>query len=136
MTHRFNRRRFAKKGAQAATAVAAAGWLGVPQILAEPSPDSKLNIAGIGVGGRGGAHVTSSLGEHLVAVCDVVEATLNSCLKRVEKTYRQSKLDWPLPQRFCDYREMLDKLHDKSAFDEMKITRMPPSYPGGGALSS
>ena len=85
----------------------------MPQILAGPSPNAKLNIAGIGVGGRGGSHVISALGENLVAVCDVVEGTLDGCLKRVDKTYRERGLDRPLPQRFFDYREMLDKLHDK-----------------------
>jgi predicted dehydrogenase len=113
MTRRFNRRTFAKRSAQAAAAVAAAGWLGAPYVLAEPSPNSKLHIAGIGVGGRGGSHVTSSLGENLVAVCDVAEGTLDSCLKRVEKAYHERNLDRPLPKRFFDYREMLDKLHDK-----------------------
>ena len=75
MTQSFNRRRFLKRTAAVASLAGASQLLTVPNILAERSPNSKLNIAGIGVGGRGGAHVEPSLDENLVAVCDVVEGT-------------------------------------------------------------
>jgi len=111
MTARYNRRTFLQS---AATLVAAAtgtrAWA-VPNILSEASPNSKLNIAGIGVGGRGGAHVESSLYENLVAVCDAVDGTVTGCLRRVEKHYTEHQLDRPLPKTFHDYREMLDKMH-------------------------
>ena len=112
MSSRCNRRTFVKQTALAATAAAAA-WQGAPAVLADPAPNSKLHIAGIGVGGRGGSHVVSSLNEHLVAVADVVDGALQHCLRRVEKHYKEQKIDRPLPERFFDYREMLDKLHGK-----------------------
>lgn len=107
------RRQWLKQQLCAAGAVAASQVFPVPHVLAQRSPNSVLNIAGIGVGGRGGAHVDSSLSENLVAVCDVVEQTLDGCLKRVERNNKERGLDRPLPQRFSDYREMLDKLGDR-----------------------
>jgi len=111
MSKRFTRRTFVQRSAQVAAAAAGAQCLGVPAVLAERSPNSKLNIAGIGVAGRGGAHVVPSLSENLVAVCDVVEGNVNGCLKRVEKTYKEQNISKPLPKVFYDYREMLDKMH-------------------------
>jgi predicted dehydrogenase len=37
------------------------------------SPSDRLNVAFIGVGGRGEAHVNALAGENLVAFCDVDE---------------------------------------------------------------
>ena len=110
MTQSFNRRRFLKRTAAATSVVGASQLLTVPNILAERSPNSKLNIAGIGVGGRGGAHVDSAMAENLVAVCDVVEGTIDGCIRHVEKQYKDQGVDRPLPARFADYREMLEKM--------------------------
>jgi predicted dehydrogenase len=82
-------------------------------MLAQTSPNSKLNIAGVGVGGRGGAHVSSSLSENLVAVCDVVDGSLNGCLRRVEQNYKDQNIEKALPKPFADYREMFDKMHNQ-----------------------
>jgi hypothetical protein len=46
--------------------------------------NEKLNIAGIGVSGRGGAHVDPSLGENLVAACDASQGAVDGCLRHVE----------------------------------------------------
>ena len=110
MAARFHRRRFLQRTAGLAAAVAAQGFA-APAILASPSPNAKLNIAGIGVGGRGQAHVEPSLGENLVAICDVVEGTRNNCLRQIEKHYKDHGLKQPLPKTFSDYREMFDKMH-------------------------
>ena len=72
--------------------------------------NEKLNIAGVGVGGRGGAHVGPSLQQNLVAICDVVDGTLNGCLRRIEKQQAEAKSSRALPKTFVDYREMLDKM--------------------------
>ena len=108
MSARYTRRRFFRKASALAAATTGACAVGVPYLLAEPAPNSKLNIAGIGVGGRGGAHVKSSLAENLVAVCDTVETTRNGCLKRIEKE-RQDK-NKPLPKQFSDYRKMFEEM--------------------------
>ena len=111
MAARFSRRRFFRRTAALAAATAGARVFSAPYILAEPSPNSRLNIAGVGVGGRGGAHVGSSLAENLVAVTDTAAGAVDRCLQRAEKHSKDNNLKKPLPKRFSDYREMLDKVH-------------------------
>ena len=111
MPTRFHRRKFLGKTAAAAAAAAGTRLFAVPSLLAERSPNSKLNIANIGVSGRGLAHVPSSLAENLVAVCDVFDGAFGGCLKHVEKYYADHNLRKPLPKTFADYREMFDKMH-------------------------
>lgn len=111
MGQRVNRRRFVQRSAVLAGAAMAARPFAAPFVLADASPNSKLNIAGIGVGGRGGAHVESSLTENLVAVCDSVEGAMDGAVRRFEKHNKDHNLKKPLPKRFADYREMFDKMH-------------------------
>ena len=65
------------------------------------SPNAKLNVAGIGIGSRGGAVVgeVAGLGHNIVAVCDVDE-------KYAGKEFAK----YPNAKRFKDYRVMLDKM--------------------------
>src|SRR5256885_7142345 len=65
------------------------------------SPNAKLNVAGIGIGSRGGADVgeVAGLGHNIVAVCDVDE-------KYAAKEFAK----YPDAKRFKDYRVMLDKM--------------------------
>ena len=65
------------------------------------SPNERVNVAGIGIGSRGGADVdeVAGLGHNLVALCDVDE---NYAAKRFAK--------YPDAKRFKDYRVMLDKM--------------------------
>src|SRR4051812_12456427 len=66
-----------------------------------PTPNSKLNVAAIGIGSRGGADVdeVAGLGHNIVALCDVDE---NYAAKEFAK--------YPNARRFTDYRVMLDKM--------------------------
>jgi predicted dehydrogenase len=66
------------------------------------SPNNKLNVACIGVGGRGNAAVTAMKGENIVALCDVDEV-------RAAKNFKE----FPDTPRFADYRQLLDKLGNK-----------------------
>ncbi len=111
MTRRLHRRRFLQNSAALTAAAAAIGQFPAPALLAQGSPNAKLNIAGIGVGGRGGAHVLPSLEENLVAVCDSAENAVKGCLRRVENEYKKRDLKKPLPKAFSDYRELFDKMH-------------------------
>lgn len=63
--------------------------------------NDKLNLAGIGIGSRGGAVVgeAAGLGHNIVALCDVDE---NYAAKEFAK--------YPKARRFVDYRVMLDTL--------------------------
>ena len=65
------------------------------------SQNDKLNIAGIGIGSRGGADVdeVAGLGHNFVALCDVDE-------KYAAKEFAK----YPNAKRFTDYRVMLDKM--------------------------
>jgi len=90
------RRRFVRQAALASTVVAAPAFL---RGQAGRSPNDKLNVACVGVGGRGTAAVGELAGENLVAFCDVDDA-------RAAATYKK----FPDVPRFRDYRVMLDKL--------------------------
>ena len=75
------------------------------------SPNDKLNVAFIGVGGRGGSNlksVTGVGGINVVAVCDVNRSNLN----------RASEL-FPEARRFEDFRQVFD--HEKE-FDAVVVS--------------
>src|ERR1044071_6179890 len=100
----ITRRRFLATSTKAASAIAAANLLlrpsrapGAPRRL---SPNEKLNIAFIGVGGQGGADldsVTRAEDVNVVALCDVDENSLNSAGKK-----------FPGAKPYRDYRKMLE----------------------------
>lgn len=64
-----------------ATAATAASTLGFPAITRCQSPNSKLGIGLIGVGGRGRVHVKSCANEEIIAMCDVNENMLGAALE-------------------------------------------------------
>jgi len=65
------------------------------------TPNAKVNVAGIGIGSRGGADVDeiAGLGHNIVALCDVDD---NYAAKEFAK--------YPDAKRFTDYRVMFDKM--------------------------
>lgn len=67
--------------------------------LRAESPNGKLNIAAIGVGGRGAPVIKRSAGENIVALCDVD-------FDRGAETFKQ----FPKAKRFKDFRVMFDKM--------------------------
>jgi len=85
----MNRRNFLNT-----TTIAGAGLTLLPSGLlrAQNSPNNKLNIALIGVWGRGTAHYDALSHENVVALCDVNESRFADALKRfpTAKTY----VDW------------------------------------------
>ena len=89
MSQRVNRRTFLKQSA----AIGAGVTILKSGILkAGNSPNGKLNIAGIGVGGRGAADLNGVKRENIVALCDVNANNLAAAAKRFPgaKTYT----DW------------------------------------------
>ena len=110
MTARYTRRQFCRRSVALTAATAGAHAFAAPNILTQPSPNSRLNVAGVGVGGRGGAHVQSSLSENLVAACDSAQGAVQGCLRRAGKHNKDNNLNRPLPKAFSDYREMFDKM--------------------------
>ncbi|HNW55217.1 MAG TPA: gfo/Idh/MocA family oxidoreductase, partial [Bacteroidales bacterium] len=87
------------------TATAAAGFIILPSHvisgLGHRMPSDKLNIAGVGVGGRGGGVIRAVSSENIVALCDVDWKYAAGIFK-----------DFPDAQKFYDWREMFDKLKD------------------------
>ena len=68
------------------------------------SPNEKLNIAGIGVGGQGGNDIDNLKSENIVALCDVDDAY-------AAKVYER----YPQAKRYRDFRVMLEKQKDIDA---------------------
>ena len=66
---------------------------------ASDSPNEKLSLAGIGVGGRGAGDVNGCKSENFVALCDVDD-------RRAAKTFEQ----FPKAKRYRDFRKMLDEM--------------------------
>lgn len=75
------RRTFLKQSA----AIAASTVFAAPAFLRAKDLNSKLNIAVIGTGGRGGGNLNDVAGENIVAICDVYEPTLNRTKERFPK---------------------------------------------------
>lgn len=90
----INRRRFIKRTTEASafTAFITSG-------LRAQSPNNKLNIAAIGVGGMGVGNIEKCAGENIVALCDVD-------FRRGAETFKQH----PKAKRFKDFRVMFDKM--------------------------
>ena len=102
MTEHWNRRELLRQAALAGAA-AVVGW---PQTsTARPrSPSDKLNIACIGVGGRGWANTQAMAKENVVALCDVDSGRVEAAAKH-----------FPSARRYADFRELLDKEKDLDA---------------------
>jgi predicted dehydrogenase len=87
----------------ASTAAVSAGyWLGTTPSQAADSPNNKLNLAVIGIGGRGSSNLGGVKGQNIVALVDVDE-------QRAGKAFEQ----FPTAERFQDFRKMFDKLENK-----------------------
>lgn len=93
---RLNRRTFL------ASSAAAGAFMVLPSHVlgrqGRVSPNSKLNIAGIGIGGQGASDLNDVSGENIVALCDVD-------WDYAAKTFAK----YPAAKRYKDFREMLDK---------------------------
>ncbi|MCP5518833.1 MAG: Gfo/Idh/MocA family oxidoreductase [Verrucomicrobiales bacterium] len=100
--HPLTRRRFLGRSA------AIAGFMAVPGsvlgLRGATSPNSKLNIAGIGVGGRGAVDMSELASENIVALCDVD-------WRQAAGSFRK----WPEAKRYKDFRKMLEEVKDIDA---------------------
>lgn len=84
------------------TTLAASAFTIVPRAVlggpGEKSPNEKLNVAGIGVGGMGRSNLKQCSDENIVALCDVDQ-------DYAAKTFQE----YPKAKVYRDFREMLDK---------------------------
>ncbi len=100
MKEQISRRKFIGN-----TALAAAGFTILPSTvisgLGYKAPSDKLNIAGVGVGGRGFAVLRGMETENIVAVCDV------------DWRYSKRCFDYfPQAKKYWDWRKMYDEMID------------------------
>ena len=106
-TKETGKKRTSRRGFLKGTA-AAISFTAVPaHVLGGPgrtAPSDKLNIAGVGVGGKGFSDLTSVKSENITAICDVDWRLAARAFKR-----------WPKAKRYKDYRVMLDKQKDIDA---------------------
>jgi predicted dehydrogenase len=97
---KLTRRQFLRR-----STVGTAGFMIVPGAVlglngATP-PNSKLNIAGIGIGGQGGHDLAQMESENIVALCDVDKNYAAHTFKK-----------YPNAKQFTDYRKMLDEMKE------------------------
>jgi predicted dehydrogenase len=65
-------------------------------------PSEKVNIAGIGVGGRGGGDLENVASQNIVALCDVDQSRAGGSFAR-----------WPKAAQYRDFRKMFDEMEKK-----------------------
>ena len=98
-----SRRHFSKWcGSNLALGAAAIGGAALPHSVRSASaaaPSERLNIACIGVGGRGAANLSGVQEENVVALCDVDE-------RRAAKSFEK----YESARRFSDFRRMFDEM--------------------------
>lgn len=117
--NKINRRRFIS-----GSMVAAVGVTILPsKVIAGfgyKAPSDKLNIAGIGVGGRGFGNLKELESENIVALCDV------------DWKYSKRVFDYfPKAKRFKDWREMYDEI--EQSFDAVMISTPDHTHAGPAA---
>jgi predicted dehydrogenase len=104
-TNQHNRRDFLKSTAfigMSAWAVGRGAWADDANPAASKSPNERINIANIGIGGKGDSDSThcAKYG-NIVAICDIDDRHLDK--KAKEKGFEKA-------ERFNDYRKMFDQL--------------------------
>jgi predicted dehydrogenase len=93
----IDRRAFIKTGSLAAGALA----FGVPTLLRGQNLNSKLNIACVGIGGKGRSDTDACAGENIVALCDVDSGS---------EAYEKQTQKYPDAKFYRDFRQMLDQM--------------------------
>jgi predicted dehydrogenase len=99
MQRQLNRRDFLRKMAWSSSGLII---LSHSRLVRGTEANNKLNIAGIGVGGRGAMDINGVASENIVALCDVDE-------KHAAQTFAR----YPEAKQYKDFRKMLYEMHDK-----------------------
>ena len=95
----LNRRRFLQT-----SALGSASAIAFPNLVRSQSPNSRLNIGYIGVGGRGGSNLRQTESENVVALCDVNADNLTRAAAK-----------HPEARRYRDFREFYAHADDLDA---------------------
>ena len=99
----LSRRRFVRQSLFASGAV-----LGAPAILRSASPNSRLDVAVIGCGGRGSGNLAEMRAENVVALCDVNGRNLDAAAAK-----------FGAARKFTDFRKLFDEL---KSFDAVVVS--------------
>ena len=112
-----SRRRFVSSAGAAAGCLLSA--MIVPRhVLGGPRnipPSEKLNVAGVGVGGKGSEDLAKLAHENIVALCDVDSDYSADCIKRQIQHFPHAAKLFARAKHYTDYRVMLDKQQDIDA---------------------
>lgn len=85
---------------------------GFPAITQSKSPNGKLAVGLIGVGGRGRSHVAACRNEQVVSLCDVNQKALDGAIR----------FPWCKDARtYADFRDFYEKIIKSSASDSFLI---------------
>jgi hypothetical protein len=108
MNHLSSRRKFIKTYGLAVGAAALTG----PYLLRGQNLNSRINVACIGVGGKGGSDTDSahSLGGNIVALCDVDQNTLDGKAKNLQDRATKANKEFSPPKLYRDFRKMLEEM--------------------------
>src|SRR5262249_22739589 len=87
-----------------ATSAVASTMAVLPGLASAKSPNEKLNIAGVGIGGMGANNLVACENENIVALCDVDS-------DYAAKTFAK----YPKAKEYKDFRVMLEKQKDIDA---------------------
>lgn len=90
-----SRREFIKTGAMAAGAIA----FGMPAFVRGKNLNSKINVAGVGITGKGHSDVDACAGENIVALCDVDRERSRQLIRK-----------YPDAKFYTDFRKMFDEI--------------------------
>ena len=99
MSKKISRADFLKTSATGLAAMTVVPGNVMGAAFGHKAPSDKLNIAGVGVGGRGAAVLSDVSDENIVALCDTDWNYAKGTFNRYAKA-----------QRFWDWREMYDKI--------------------------
>jgi predicted dehydrogenase len=106
-THNNSRRNFIRKSAIASAAITILPSH-VISGLGHRAPSDKLNIAGIGIGGKGHPNLVGMATENIVGLCDVDRKYADPCFK-----------EFPKAKQYSDWRKMFDEM--KNSFDAVMV---------------
>ncbi|MDX9973534.1 MAG: Gfo/Idh/MocA family oxidoreductase, partial [FCB group bacterium] len=102
---KITRRGFLASAAAMTVAGCATAKMGkAPAYLSGRSPNEKLNVAGVGVGGKGESDIALCDTENIVGLCDVDDQMAAKSFER-----------FPNAKRYKDYRKMLEEMKEIDA---------------------
>ena len=99
MAKEMSRRSFLKKGAAAAIGLAVVPSTVLGKKFGHTAPSDKLNILGVGIGGRGASVLKRLESQNIIGLCDVD-------WKYAEHVFQR----YPAAKRYNDYRRMYDEM--------------------------